>query len=418
MKRILLTLLLFAAFITPSFSQEYLEIVSLVSDNGEHATFTSVGCAKSKSDMEENAIKSLFHTLLFKGVEGVNNGFPLVNEPNILYTEQFFNEKERYVSFTFIDDVEKLGSVHKAADGKNQRTFKIKIKLKELIADVERSTGGKKVKPISPKRTPKIIVVPFIENKKKETYASVLNNDFDMRVACAEVQKGFNSLDIETDDILAIIQSTEKRGNFERNAADSNDKQLLLMSDADVYVEVDLQKEESNRGTTISLRLIAKETATGKVWATQNSWAGPSKAEVSILCAKAAKSQMESFCEQIVNAYNDPVRGNIQFAINDDLTVTMRDRCKSGKRISMAIQNWLDDNAENGDYTPRGVGDKIATFDKVQFPMNDKRGKRMTTEKFATMLVDDLYEQHGIDCDYVTDGYNIIITIMNVKEDQ
>ena len=58
-------------------AQQYLKNVTLDSDNDLYATFISEGKSSEKGDVEENAIKSVFYTLIYEGVEGINDGEPI-----------------------------------------------------------------------------------------------------------------------------------------------------------------------------------------------------------------------------------------------------------------------------------------------------------------------------------------------------
>ena len=84
---------------TSAKAQEYLQIVSLETDKGATAVFTSAGIADSKKGVETDAIKSLIYTLFFQGVEGVNDGKPLVSKPNEAYTNTFINNQARYTPY-------------------------------------------------------------------------------------------------------------------------------------------------------------------------------------------------------------------------------------------------------------------------------------------------------------------------------
>lgn len=411
MKKYIFALLLSLSTAVAS-SQEYLEIVSLVSENGGYATFTSVGWGEKKSDLEINAIKSLFHTLLFKGVDKVNDGYPLVGKPNVLYTETFFNEAERYVGFTNLDEVEDCGKLHKGSGGKYQRPYRIKIDLAGLISDVKRNTGAAGKAPSTPPAKPKIMVVPNL--KTGETYQQLLKN-FDIKAACSEVQKGFIQRKIDTDNVLSKIEGSNRRNQYEKDAASSNQKQMLLSAGADVWVKVNTKKETSAGGTKVALILEAYDAATDVLWASQTSWAGPSRnADLSYMYSMAVKKSLDEFLDQIVVKYNEPQQGTIRFAINKNCYVTMHDRCKNGRRISSVIQDWLDENTFEGRYEASISGDEITEYEKVFFPKADKKGKRMSPDKFAIEFLDYLYEL-GIDCEYVTERNNITITIMNVE---
>lgn len=422
MKKIFVTFIiaLFAHSIT--MAQDYLEIVTFEGSSGINGTFTTVGVSSDKKAVETNAVKSLFHTLLFTGVEGVNDGERIVCNENPIYTNSFFNSSARYAGYLI--SCEETAKPKKIA-GAYQGTYRVTLRLVSLINDVRKNTGyddklkEEKKKKENEKRLtpkPKIIVVPF--KRDGENYKSILENDRDLRAAVSEVQKGFENLDIETENIISSIGgSSKRRALYEENAdaADSNDKQLLMSSDADVYVVVDLEKNISASGSSVSVIMTAYETATDNIWATENSWTNKFRTtDVGQLCAYAVRDFLPPFLEQIIKNFNEPTSAVIQFSVSNSSGAGMRDRCNNGRRISDVIQEWLDDNAHDGEYHVQGIVDESAIFDDVLIPKADKRGKKMNADKFASLLSDALYEV-GVETRFVIEGNNIIITITSVE---
>lgn len=414
MKRKLFTLSLVLFFCIAN-AQDYLQIVTLEGINGLNGTFTTAGASANKKEVETNAVKSLFHTLLFLGVDGTNDGAKLVCKENPVYTNSFFNSSARYAGY--VVSCEEIAKPKKIA-GIYQATYRVTIRLQQLINDVRKNTGYENVKKEEKRLTPKpkIIVVPY--KTDGESYKAILENDRDLRAAVSEVQKGFEKLDIETENIISSVGgSSKRRALYEENAdaADSNDKQLLLSSDADVYVVVDLEKNISASGSSVSVIMTAYETATDNIWATENSWTNKFRTtDVGQLCAYAVRDFLPPFLEQIVKNFNEPTSAVIQFSVSNSSAASMRDRCNNGRRISDVIQEWLDDNAHDGEYHTQGIVDESAIFDDVLIPKADKRGKKMNAEKFGSQLCDALYEV-GVDTRMVTEGNNIIITITSVE---
>ena len=203
--------LLFMAF--PASSQEYLQIVSLESDNGTQGVFTSAGMAEKKKDVETNAIKSLFHTLFFQGVEGVADGKPLVAKPNVPYTNSFFNDMARYSSYV----VSTEESVKSKKIGNNfQGTFRITLRLRQLVNDVRKNTHYDELMAEQPEvklPNPTIIVVPY--KKEGESYQAILENNYDVRIAVSAVQRGFEDCGIKTIDLQARLDRVKRNALYE-----------------------------------------------------------------------------------------------------------------------------------------------------------------------------------------------------------
>ncbi|MBR5829559.1 MAG: hypothetical protein IKY47_05810 [Bacteroidaceae bacterium] len=399
-------------------AQDYLQIVTFESESGVNGVFTTAGAADDKKGVESDAIKSLFYTLMFSGVDGVNNDKPLVYNSNPSYTNSYFNSAARYVGYVVeakeVDKPKKVGNRY-------QGTYRVTIRLKQLVNDVKKNTGGKEAEQKADKEAkrlvpkPKIMVVPF--RKDGEDYKAILENDRDLRAAVSEVQKGFEALDIETESILSSHNSNNRRAQYEESvdAASSNLKQLLLSADADVYVVVDLEKNISASGSSVSVILTAYETATDNIWATENSWTNRfNTTNITALCSYAVRDYLPSFLEQIVKNYNEPSSIVIQFSVKNGSMVSMRDRCSNGRRLSDVIQEWLDDNAHDGEYHVQGIVDESAVFDDVLIPKADEKGKKMNAEKFGSRLCDALYAV-GVDTEYNTEGNNVLITVLSIE---
>ena len=399
-------------------AQDYLQIVTFESESGVNGVFTTAGAADDKKGVESDAVKSLFYTLMFSGVDGVNNDKPLVYNSNPSYTNSYFNSAARYVGYVVeakeVDKPKKVGNRY-------QGTYRVTIRLKQLVNDVKKNTGGKEAEQKADKEAkrlvpkPKIMVVPF--RKDGEDYKAILENDRDLRAAVSEVQKGFEALDIETESILSSHNSNNRRAQYEESvdAASSNLKQLLLSADADVYVVVDLEKNISASGSSVSVILTAYETATDNIWATENSWTNRfNTTNITALCSYAVRDYLPSFLEQIVKNYNEPSSIVIQFSVKNGSMVSMRDRCSNGRRLSDLIQEWLDDNAHDGEYHVQGIVDESAVFDDVLIPKADEKGKKMNAEKFGSRLCDALYAV-GVDTEYNTEGNNVLITVLSIE---
>lgn len=428
MKRILLsttlTLVYFCALFSQVNAEDYLQVVALESDQGTQAVFTSAGTGTNRDEAELNAIKSLFYTLLFQGVEGVNDGKPLVESENRLYTNSFFNSQARYNIYVAdskkVDRFERVGNVF-------QGTMRITIRLRQLIGDVQKNTKAKLksnivTPPEGPGGTaniaakPTIIVVPY--KKEGENYKAILENDFDKRIAISEVKKEFENLGIKTIDLQGRIDAINRGMQYDENigTAESNDKQLLLSSGADVYVIVDIKKDITESGSRVALIMEARETASGTMWASENGWTRRYQTDATDqLCAYAAKDNLPTFLAQIEKNYANPINAVLHVRVDGSSAVTLFDSCDNGERILDAIQDWLDRNAYQGDYHLQGENAESAIFDYVIIPRQDKNGYKMSTSKFARELRRHLISL-GVQLDNATgvriEGNTIMMTIM------
>lgn len=406
------------------YAQSDWQKVKCISDDENIAVFTSEGEASKKSEVGQDAKRRLFYALFYKGVIGFNDTQPLITKDNRSYTDPFFNENQRYESY--ILDTEGAGNTRKV-NKKHRATCTITVSIK-LLKKYLTETGlmenaapvfGEEEGPVMPT----IMVVPF--KKTGENYQAILENDFDRRVAVANVQDGFRSRNVTVQDYMAQLRSTQRRSDYETNsnAADSNDKQLLLTSGADVYVEVDMIKDKNAQGTRVSMRLEAYETATGNHLASKTGYTKRYPNAGSDALAKyAVQDLLQPFLDDICSHWDGSGKGTkgssstrvvLQFAIDGSSIMTFNDPVgPNNYSLSNIIRQWVRKNCYKGQYHLKGIMEESIIFDSVTIPPTDVDGFPMDAAQFAFLLESYLKEEVGVSCDSPRiDGNNILFTI-------
>lgn len=406
-------------------TEEYLDMATLVSLQGGTAIFQSTGVGEKAKDIEVNAQKSLFHQLFYKGIEGVNDGRPLVVTENKIYTNSFFNETNRYVAYVVPNTVKPIGKAVKTGDGK-MTTYQMSVRLQQLINDMKRNkvysedpivgVDVTEVRETEGMVLPTVIVVPY--KRDGESYSKILQNDYDRRIAVSSVQNGFEKRNITTVDLQGKIDAMARRAAYEQNArvAESSDQQLLMTSGADVYVTVDINKDIKREGSRVALILKAYETASGSILASLT--ATPvrrfSTTAVDALCKHTVDGYLQEFLDDIIKNFR-PIGGTravLQFAIGGSSMMTMNTPTGAhGYSLSNIIRQWVRKNSYQGKYHLQGVIDESIIFDYVTIPPKDTDGLRMDAAQFAFILEQYLKEEEGVDCSTRVDGNNIMVTI-------
>ena len=424
MKRYIISVLICILTLS-SFAEEYVGICSLISQDERNATFESAGMSAKSRLVEENAIHALFHALFYVGIEGVNAGKPLVQKENKTYTNGFFNEQAKY-SFYIIskeptEKVLKVGNDYRA-------TYRSQIRLSKLIADLKMNKvyvdtsnpstmSASDVQSTSNIVLPTIIVVPF-KTPEYNSFAEILQNDYDRRVAVSAVQKGFEEKNITTVDLLNKINAAQRMSQYDKNsgAGQSSDRALLQQSGADISVEVDVMKDVQQSGSRVSLTLKASETASGNIIATQVATTNRRYQTIAtdVLCAYAVQDNIDAFLEQILKNFA-PAKGtrvSLSVSIDGSATRTMNDPAGSkGYALSNVIRQWVRKNAYEGKFHLQGMVDDNVTFDYIVIPPIDADGLRMDAAQFSFLLEEYLKETENIPCSVRLEGNKIMITI-------
>ena len=406
-------------------AQEYSDVICLESKNGLNATFAVTGIASDndKDLLEENAKKAIVYNILYKGVEGVNDGKAIVipNKENKEYTASFFNSEARYKGY--MPEKGKAISRAQEINGRYMRSYRIEVQLVRLVKDLKKNANdngngngngnGTTVEPIPFS----IIIIPY-KTDKNESYAKIYETNSNLRTACTTVQQAFQRCGIETQNIRALGIRTEGGDNWgeELNSATSNERELLRNADADIYVEVDLQIVQERNGKAVSITLNAYETSTANYLASTVINSEPRNINnTNALCADALKGQnIRVFAKTLEEKVkNYPLRMMIDFTLSNDADFTFRDRCKNGKTIESTVREFFENNAYVKDFAEKG-GRTTLIYDRVMVSRADSNGKKMSANKFAGIISEALYEA-GISCDYNAEGNKIYITVTSIE---
>lgn len=381
-------------------------------------TVQSTGLHEKKKQAAEMAVKSAFHTLFHTGVEGVRDGKPLVSGNNKYYFDRFFGEG-RYM--VFVKRQVESGEPEKLPTKQYRSTVTVTIMLNSLVVDLVRNKlMNKPLDKISMEETqeeialPTIMVVPY--KKDLETYKQILANDFDRRAAVGKVQSGFKEKGVTTVDIVGKLDATSRSMEFENSSADSNDKQLLVNSGADVYVVVDLKKDFAAEGNRVSLSMKAYETASGNVLASSVGWTNRFRINsLDQLCVYAVKDQLPSFLKEISKSFASKITtGNsvvLKLSVGDQSSMTMNTAISGKGTLANAVRQWVRKNAQNGRYHIQGIVDESMIFDNIQIPAKDTDGLPMDPSQFGFNIENYISSELQVPCSSKIDGSTIYITI-------
>ena len=410
-------MLLFGMF-SLSAQEIYSNDVSCINNDGNVAKLNASGLAEKKKEVYDNALKSIFNALFINGVDGINNGKPFLEKENSYYVNQFF--KSRYQ--LFVKNYSEASKPEKTSSGLYKGRVVAEVLIDALIKDMVRNKVMEK--PLENRTMaetqeeiplPTIMVVPYKRNTNM-SYATILSTDFDLRMAVSAVDNGFKQLHVNTISVETRADMAQRSLDWEANNADSNDRQLLSNSGADVYVIVDIKKDISSLGSRVSLIMSARETSTGRTLASRSGWTNRFKTtELDRLCAYATQDVLAGFLQDIsVEFAKKLTKGNtiaLRVGLSGTSINTLNDRVgDSNVSIASLIRNWVRKNSQGGRYHIQGSVAESLIFDTIQIPTRDADGLLLDASTYADNLAFFLEEQ-GISCEIRIDGNTIYVTI-------
>jgi len=291
---------------------------------------------------------------------------------------------------------------------------------------------------------PKIMVIPFV--KEGEDMRTILDKDFNKRMAIAKVKNGFDNRGYTTKDFAAALKQAIDNKAFITGTQSDVKSAIIEMSGADIYVEVDVNAVASPGGNSAKVLISAYDAATASAYATvncdsrqhYNTDAGqlidvalsvPMTAvrqneRVSITApapsspANDAPPCLDQFLN-ILQAKFDEIatKGrpiNLDFSVDAAAARNFESKVAgaNNKQLSDLIDDWLAENSYKNNYHLQGNSPSRLFYDEVRVPLYDANGHNYPLNTFARKLSDYLSSK-GVTVKRSIKNGGIFITIQN-----
>lgn len=419
MKKFTWLLLFFLSVATLQAQDNFSRDVIYLSGEGT-ITLKSTASSSEKKQAIPMAVKSAIDTYLFAGIQGVDDGKPILKESDRSTHSYYFDrlyENNRYAVFAKPTDSPKP---KKNALGLWEVTVTVLLYKDALDRDLlqnnmrQPEASEMSAEEVSDKGiNPSIMVVPYKQDN--ETYKQILSRDSDKRIAISKVQEEFRSIGVTTVDFEAKYNAALRSNEFEYENAGSFDDQLIKSSGADIYVSVDIIKRNTGSKGSVSLTLKAYETATGNLLSSQiSNYSGTTSFDR--LCVGAIHKVSEEFLAEVVESLAKTIdRGTsvtLRVGIAEGSYRTLNDEVGNDGLfvISDYIRTWIRKNAVGGVFHQQGKTDLSMILDNIQIPNKDENGILQDANDFAVRLTRYL-KKLGINASNRLDGNTIYLTI-------
>lgn len=394
LKKIALFALMLAAAL-PATAQNYSTDATLKSVEGSYAIVESSGIAPTKKEAIEMAKKSAIYTYLYLGIDGLNDGRPLMRDTQSKDAEEY---KKRIFGTSnyanYIRNCTIADHTNKTVDKQIQVFATIELYHQSLKRTLESAgLAGRMAEEISMRETqekiamPTVMVVPF--RKEGQSYEEAYRNSSDMRLAIAKVNEGFISEGVETKDLLTCLNNAE---TYSVRMGDnlSLDDLILVNSGADISVSVDMMSDMTEMGVRLSMRLQATEVATGNTLASVSEISGRKKASAEMICAPMSRSMVQQLIQQVSTRLATKIETgqavSVRFTIDPNSAINMDTEINNIMPLSDILVSWVKRHAKNGRYHSQGRTSTLLAFSDIYIDNSVENGMQSDINDFALAL--------------------------------
>ncbi len=262
---------------------------------------------------------------------------------------------------------------------------------------------------------PTIMVIPFA--KETQQLRTVLENDGALRVATTKVKEGFDDRGYSTIDFRAKLNQLNNDKVMEMGNSSSIKQEVLELSGADIYVEVEVQKTRSSSGNSSTVIMTAFDAFTGKSLSNKVCTSPKFYSNDFVkLTEKAMGNTVEEFLNTIQLKFDDIVANGRSLSLNISFTESSEFDMDSElgadlDLLSDLIEDWLTDNAYNSYYHVQGITSTKMIVDEIRVPLKDEKGRNYRASKFVNAFRKFL-SANGLSSSRDIQGAKVFITIL------
>ena len=262
---------------------------------------------------------------------------------------------------------------------------------------------------------PTIMVIPFA--REGEDWRERMEDDLLMRTALTNVREGFDAAGYATVDLRARLRQLANDRAMNWDNQTSIKQEVIELSGADIYVEVEPMLNRSHSGNNAGVILTAYDAFSGVSLANHTAHSPSFYTEqYNRLVQKAVERALPEFLPQITEKMDEMMMAGRLAALEIHLSPSALydlDREVEGGDLllSEVILNWLDEHTYRGQYHIQGITSTVLLIDQMRIPFFDPaNGRPYRAHRFAIRLRNFL-EELGVESSRDVQGNKIFITL-------
>ena len=260
---------------------------------------------------------------------------------------------------------------------------------------------------------PKIMVIPYV--KQGEDLRTVLENDVNKRIALTKIKEAFDNRGFTTVDFTAKLKAANANAVMMEDSQSDLKTMLIQQSGADIYVEAEIDVQQSSSGNSVKMIVTGYECSTGNSLANKVGESGKFYTDdIGKLASKAIESCAEDFLNTMQNKFSDIVENGksiiVNFAFDEGSSLLMSSEVGSqGLQLSDELEIWMEEHAYKNNYHIQGTTDRQMIFDDVRIPLKDTNGRNYNIQAFDRELRQYL-RQIGLHVSHTTKNNTLVIS--------
>lgn len=392
--------------------------------DGTGITLQASGMAAKAKDAREEAVKNAFKALFYEGIDGLNDGVPLLIEKNKSFDYRFFDTQYTH----FLTDTP-ISILEEKTQGQRHARMEVTINIEKLkktatsggcilspqwkVADSD-NTGESKITSVA---KPSIVVIPYMSETDAdfEAMAECIKDNPVARSAVNAVSTHFSKMGYQTKDFVTLLQNS-KTGDLTSSGAQTDVMtEVARQLPGDVVVTVKAVIDSNGESSQCTLNLKAVERHTGHQLAIQDFTSGRYRSsDEEKLVTHTVDMMPADFFSQLDRAFKRRLEEGLAIVVEFQLSSSVSDWDfdspipSSGDDFKTWLGIWMRQHAQEGSYVRTAATDKYIS-NSIKIPLIGlSDGHSSGPDIFASKLKESVRK-------VLDDEYGVKITEMGQK---
>lgn len=266
----------------------------------------------------------------------------------------------------------------------------------------------------APTIQPTIMAIPFVK-EGQSTINGYERNEL-TRIAMTKVKEAFDDRGVNTIDFRAKLKQVQNSAALTEDQEYSIKDEVIKMSGADIYVEVEASKDYSRTGNSVTVIMTAYDAFSAESLANK---VGTSPKFKTDNYEKLAQKAVEGEIDNLLNT----IQEKFTMMVEQGRTITVEvgieagagidfdhEPDDSGSYLSELLEEWMTSNSKNGYFHVQGTSSTRMFFDIVKVPLKDAKGNNYRVSKFVSKMRK-YFKSLGIKADRTIVGNAVTITL-------
>ncbi|SEP98160.1 DUF6175 family protein [Neolewinella agarilytica] len=261
---------------------------------------------------------------------------------------------------------------------------------------------------------PTIMVIPFA--KEDEQLRTALEKNEALRIAVSKVKEGFDDRGYSTIDFRSKLNQLGNDQVMESDNVTSLKQMVIELSGADIFVEVEVQKNRSSSGNSVAVVLSAYDAYSSESLANKVGTSPKFYSEdYAKLTTRALGDNVEELLNTIQLKFDDIVANGRTITMNIGFSQASEYDMDSEVGVdedllSDVIEDWLYDNSFGNYYHLQGITATKMIVDAFKVPLRDDKGRNFRVSRLASQFRKD-FSELGLEITRDVQGNRIFLTI-------